>query len=315
MKQSPEPLKQFYRNKRTQCYESVGSFKYPFTGFITSVLPWYSNVSAKLIDMVQVIRLYEMSYVAVRTIDDIADEGDIDTGVAHLKQVVNFLTTDRNAITENELLLQYIFDTASIIGRDVAVLQQAFLNVFNCVAGDVARRAQHAHGTPEIRSQSDIEQYVKTMEHDGIFRLIFELFGEYAVQHEQIWPLVRAGRWHFYLLRDVVEDVAEGLINIPPEFLPDDIPVMVTFCKTLERVPDTNMKQRLHKIRALMVEYPKIGVWVTEQISAGEASLIEYRKQPAQPVSWRARLLLRGSHRRTARFFRQARKELVSQIG
>jgi hypothetical protein len=308
---SEREVEKIYFDRRDACFAAVRSFKYPYTRITSFVAPFCSRLIARITDAVQTLRLYEMSYVIVRTVDDIADEGDIDKGSNHLRKIIEFIENDTEPEHENEILLQYIFDTARIVRRDTAVLEKAFLNIFRCVESDVQRRRLALSGTPCIRSEKEVRDYIEVMEYQGIFRLIFELFGESEEEHKKIWPLVEAGRLHFYLLRDAVEDIAAGLINIPDTFLPDDLDRMILFCVRLEEYKDRNMNERLYKIKKLVEEFPSIYPWVSDQIEKGVNKLEEYKKGRKTCASWRTKILLWGSFRRTKKFFRLARKILI----
>lgn len=222
------PLQNFYTDKRKTCYRSVRSFKYPFTRISYVLAPIVWTITGWVTDFITTIRLYEMSYVAVRTIDDIADEGNPEQGLDHLQSVVDFLVTSRDADNESEALLQYILDASALLGRNTETIRSSFECIFATVRDDAQRRFEFQKRNPIIRNQQEIETYIHDMEYRGIFRLIFTLFNENEKNWEHFWPLVRAGRLHFYLLRDVVEDVANGLINIPAEHLPDDVDELIS---------------------------------------------------------------------------------------
>ena len=176
VKQLP-PLREIYSTKRRACYQSVQSFKYPFTSFSQNFTSFLFLITDWFRDLVTIVKLYEMSYVAVRTIDDIADEHDPYRGLDHLNEVLDFLSTTRDAVSKNEILLQHIFDSSSLVGRDITSLQEAFINIFTEVRNDAARRISFVEQNLEIRDEKRISEYVHTMELDGIFKLIFTLFG------------------------------------------------------------------------------------------------------------------------------------------
>ncbi|MFT5037105.1 MAG: hypothetical protein ACI9VM_000680 [Candidatus Azotimanducaceae bacterium] len=311
MKQILEPLENFYKQKRTLCFSSVGSFKYPYTKLVRQSLPAMTKIISKVTDVVQVIRLYEMSYVVVWTVDNVADEGEINAGRDHLTSMIQFLNSDRHPQNHSETILQYIFDAAALSGRDVEAIRIAFENIFQCVALDTMRRHKCFDGTPELWSQEDVERYVYQMEFDGIFKLIFELFGENTHDFKRFWPIVHAGRLHFYLLRDVVEDISQGLINVPKEFLPNDIHTLIQACKELEKKKDKNMHERIKKIKNLTNQFPEIEQWVTIQIREGQRLLTESRQVSQRGLQLRTKILLHGSRRRTQKFFKQASKGLL----
>jgi len=311
MKKIPKSLHDIYPRKRTVCYRSVSSFKYPFTTLSNVMMLRLSPILGFCINRLQILRMYEMAYVAVRTIDDVADEGDSKEGESHLSQILDYLYTDRDPQVDDEILLQHIFDIAQTVGRDVEVLRQAFINIFECVYADAQRRTKALEGEHVIRSEKEIEDYVYQMELQGIFALIFEIFGEDKMRLDSFWSLVKAGRLHFYLIRDVVEDVAEGLINIPREYI-NDIQVMVKTAQDLENNKDISMSQRLRKIKKFSERTPGLNNWITHMIITGREELRLHNKQSQSGLRRSTKMLLWGSRRRTSIFFEKANNVLLT---
>ena len=309
MRKKLKPLHEFYPSKREVCYESVSSFKYPFTTMSDLMMLRFSPFVAWCTDALQIMRLYEMAYVVVRTVDDVADEGDSLEGEKYLSEILDFLQTDRDPKTDNEHLLQHICDVGQTLGRNVDTLQEAFINIFSCVYGDAQRRTSARKGDVVIRSEQEIESYVRQMELEGIFALLFEIFGEEHTKLESFWSLVKAGRLHFYLLRDVVEDVAEGLINIPQEYVKDE-KEMIRIAQELERVKDISMSERLKKIKEFTDQVPELQEWVRDMVVTGKKELQKHKKQKLT-LRFRTRMLVWGSSRRTSIFFEKASNVLL----
>ncbi len=310
MRSKLKPLKDFYPTKRKSCYDSVNSFKYPFTAMSDLMMLRFSPIVAWVTDKLQVMRMYEMAYVVVRTVDDVADEGDSIVGERHLLEILDFLETDREPHTDNEHLLQHICDIAQTLGRDTQIIRQAFINIFTCVYQDAQRRTSAQNGELIWRTDKEIEEYVCQMEFEGIFALIFEIFGEAHEKLESFWPLVKAGRLHFYLLRDVVEDVAEGLINIPKEYVCNGTEI-INLAKDLEEIQDISMSQRLKKIKKFIAQSPGLEIWTKNMINAGQTELTKHRTQQSPTLKLRTRILLWGSQRRTKIFFEKANNILL----
>lgn len=268
----------------------------------------------------------DIQYLIMREIDDVVDEDTslpsyADSITSYLKQKITFAENYHSPEDSVEILmLQSRNEINESLGSQYAEsIKLANRNILVNLDFDHNRILDYPDGGHLVQDPSSLNNYILQMELEGVMRALLTVFGDDLSLLDTLQPLVEATRRHFYLLRDLSQDVTEGRLNLDSDEMgnidPEElvIPSRV-FLDSAPLVPDKKSKKRwMEAYSTFYQSLPQIvQSWMEKQVHCGEELLADYSSQGvASNFRLTTRMLLRQFYEKPAeRFFVDARKAM-----
>jgi hypothetical protein len=136
-----------------------------------------------------------------------------------------------------------------------------------------------------VSSGSDMTGYLLNMELYGVFQVCITLLEKRPVDIDETFKLlVTTARGNYYFLRDIIEDIAEGLLNIPLEDLGSDFSEnklnefqeqCSVYLGEVER-PYSDLQSQILLLQNAPISIQK---WILAQLESGEELLAKYKTE------------------------------------
>ncbi|MAF35450.1 hypothetical protein CMO91_06435 [Candidatus Woesearchaeota archaeon] len=250
----------------------------------------------------------EPYYWMMREIDDVVD-GDAPvpstytSAVEYLKQKIKFVQdgTPRDLIEE---IMVKCWERLDTLGGRSWALRDATKDILSCMKFDQERTDRfHATGRASMLGKGTISKYFREMEFSGVMRCMLELIEGTSSKISEVEDLVYASGRHRIFLRDLSEDSARGLVNIPKkEWLEhssrSEFVEFCERCKTQGRLSKENAKE-------FFATAPEaVRQWARKQVEQGSELLQKYSaSKKSKQFGACARFILHYHHERPSRKF------------
>jgi len=165
------------------------------------------------------LRLAESLYTAIRLVDNRIDDEQLTRDEA--QHLLSLTVSPKENQDPLEILLRNNQRYIRQLGETTfTTFQESTNDLIDAWEFDYTRRKHFADtGKPMLFTQEQLDTYVLKMESTSIMRGLLAVLGEDDAKLHLLDSLVLAARRNFYFVRDLAEDIGEGIVNIPLEYL------------------------------------------------------------------------------------------------